>query len=70
MTEHTAKLNGYTHKGYMYGIFGYVKFEDDYGMEFRAKWLLTEYLHECIVYLDSIVGFSPYGFCVKVTGEL
>lgn len=61
MSAKNAKEQGFTNIGVMYGINGYVKFDNE-GMEFRAKWLLTDYIHEAITYLDSIIGFSPNGF--------
>ncbi len=69
MTPTEAIAKGFTHHAEMYGISGYIKFEGE-GMEFQVKYILTEYIWECILYLDSIIGFSPYGFMAKVKGEL
>lgn len=65
-----AKEKGFTHHAIMYGMKGfYMPLEDD-GMMFQTRWKITDYINECITYLDVLIGFSPYGFAVKLLDEL
>lgn len=70
MTAIQAKDQGFTHHAKMYGFNGYVQFEDEQLNTFNAKWWITDYIVEGLIYLDSLIGFNENGFKILLGDRL
>lgn len=70
MTDKEAKELGFTHKGRMYGINGYICTNDDEHDTFRAEYWITDKIVEALIYLEQFILFHPDGYTILIKEKL
>ncbi len=71
MTAKRAKELGFTHHAEMYGFKGYYcdSHEESDHETFRAKWIVTDWLVEFMIYIEVLFGINE-GFPILMKEKL